>query len=157
MYSNNELRKKRKFEWSNTYVISDGVEKILGDKCNHEIFPLDQLYNIEIPLCAGVSSNGQIIGRILEEHASMSGCDILDGYLEDLTLTNCSLQYMTLLDTYKGIESEISFRDFINDSARRVLTKHKYNNEDIYVISYVRVSDSCLLARETHILTYFEI
>ena len=32
-YSNEELRSKRKFQWANNYVITDGVKKVLGKKC----------------------------------------------------------------------------------------------------------------------------
>ena len=149
-YSNDELRSKRKFQWANNYVITDGVKKVLGKKCRQR----DNIY-WSGPMWLAVSSNGKEIANILENHSSLSNCEIL----EVPNLNNFTVEYFA--DKKEGIDAllglkDCSFESFSRSFAERVLTKHRVENFDIYVLSYIFPTNECIMARETVILRDFE-
>lgn len=74
MYSNKELRQKRKFQWHNGYTISEGVEKRLGKECKQRKIPDEYLYPTkELPLWIAISSTGKQIAKLLEQHSRLEG------------------------------------------------------------------------------------
>ena len=155
-YSNEELRSKRKFQWSNSYIITEGVKKVLGKKCR-------QRNNIYYggPMWLAVSSNGKEIAKILEEHSSLSNCEII----ESPNLSDFTIDYF--INKMEGIEliynnkpysqrGELGLIMFMNDFAERIITKHRIDNFDIYICSYLMPTKDCIMARDTTILRGFE-
>ena len=155
-YSNAKLRNKRKFQWFNGYVITPGVEEVLGDKCKQE-----DIICLGGPMWLAVSSNGKQIAKILEEHASLEGCEIIEcPKLEHITIEE-------FLNKMEGIEAMLNnnvyskngipgVHKFFNDFAERVITKHKIDGTDIYITSYIKPNSNCIMARETTIMRDFE-
>ena len=155
-HSNAELRSKRKFQWFNGYVITPGVEEVLGDKCKQE-----NNICLDGPMWLAVSSNGKQIAKILEEHASLEGCEIIEcPKFEHITIE----EFYNKMEGLEAILNNnaysrngiIGVYKFFNDFAERVITKHKIEGVDIYVTSYIKPHTDCIIARETTIMRDFE-
>lgn len=72
MYSNKELRERRKFQWYNNYEISQGVHKRLGKECRQRTLPQEFLQPThEIPDWMAISSTGKQIAKALEKHSRL--------------------------------------------------------------------------------------